>query len=214
MTNMKDEQSTRDKILYLLKTKGPKMAQELADTLELTSMGARQQLHRLEQEGLVSHYEDNAQRGRPKRFWCTTEKAEQQFPDSHAELAVSLIQSINSAFGENGLDQIIQTREHQMLKLYQQEIDQHNHLENKLKALAKLRRQEGYMAEVKKADDCFYLLENHCPICIAAKHCQNFCRSELEVFQNVLGDKVKVSRTEHIIQGARRCAYKITKNKK
>jgi predicted ArsR family transcriptional regulator len=51
------------------------------------------------------------------------------------------------------------------------------------------------------------LVENHCPICAAAKECQQFCRSELRVFQQALGDDVRVERVDHILAGARRCAY-------
>ena len=55
----------------------------------------------------------------------------------------------------------------------------------------------------------FLLAENHCPICIAARACQGFCRSELEVFKAALGPEATVERTDHIIAGARRCAYRI-----
>lgn len=56
---------------------------------------------------------------------------------------------------------------------------------------------------------CIFLLENHCPICAAATKCLNFCRSELQLFQQLFADIAVVSREEHIIEGARRCAYKI-----
>jgi len=51
-------------------------------------------------------------------------------------------------------------------------------------------------------------VENHCPICAAAATCQGFCRAERDVFSNVLD--ARVERTEHILQGARRCAYVIS----
>ena len=67
------------------------------------------------------------------------------------------------------------------------------------------------MAEVQAhPDGGFTLVENHCPICAAATACQGFCRAELEVFRSVLGDDVTVERTDHILAGARRCAYRIT----
>ena len=59
-------------------------------------------------------------------------------------------------------------------------------------------------------DSVYWLLENHCPICAAASSCLNFCRSELNLFQTILADVATVSREEHIIEGARRCAYKVT----
>jgi predicted ArsR family transcriptional regulator len=53
------------------------------------------------------------------------------------------------------------------------------------------------------------LIEHHCPICAAAKTCQGFCRSELEVFRDVLGPNVSVERESHIVAGAPRCVYRV-----
>jgi predicted ArsR family transcriptional regulator len=67
-----------DKILYLLKTRGPLTAKALAAMLDMTSMGARQHLQALEGQGLISTYDQIEKRGRPdlaydrcskKGFW-------------------------------------------------------------------------------------------------------------------------------------------------
>jgi predicted ArsR family transcriptional regulator len=64
------------------------------------------------------------------------------------------------------------------------------------------------MAEILPHEEGgFLLVENHCPICAAAKECQQFCRSELAIFQKSLGDACVVERTEHLQSGARRCVY-------
>jgi hypothetical protein len=54
------------------------------------------------------------------------------------------------------------------------------------------------------------LLEHHCPICDAASTCQGLCRTELELFQEALGDDVTVTRTQHVLSGDLRCAYRIS----
>ena len=54
------------------------------------------------------------------------------------------------------------------------------------------------------------LIENHCPVCSAARACTGLCANELQVFQDVLGDEVRVAREEHILQGARRCVYRVS----
>ena len=66
------------------------------------------------------------------------------------------------------------------------------------------------MAEAMAEGGGYVLVENHCPICVAATECQGFCRAELETFQEVLGPGASVKRTEHIVQGDRRCAYRVT----
>ena len=81
----------------------------------------------------------------------------------------------------------------------------------RVEALARARTDEGYLAEVVEDDDGhLVLVEHHCPICVAAAACQNLCRSELDVFRAALGDDVVVERTQHLLAGNRRCAYKVT----
>ncbi|EON87269.1 helix-turn-helix transcriptional regulator, partial [Plesiomonas shigelloides] len=77
-------------------------------------------------------------------------------------------------------------------------------------ALVRLREQDGYMASLQAQDDAFILTEQHCPVCHAASQCQALCRSELRLFQRLLGDDCHIERTEHIVGGDRRCTYRIT----
>lgn len=201
---------TTDKILQLLKAHGPMTAQDLAAKLSITSMGSRQHLQALEEGGLVSTFDKALQRGRPKRFWQLTDKANERFPDRHSDLTLNIIESVKTIFGDEGLDKLITDRELRAEQIYLQKLDHCQSLEEKVSMLADIRSEEGYMAQYQKDDDGLWLLENHCPICAAAATCQNFCRSELALFQKLLGENVRIERTEHIIEGARRCAYHIT----
>jgi predicted ArsR family transcriptional regulator len=84
-------------------------------------------------------------------------------------------------------------------------------LEKKLRELARVRTEEGYMAEVRPEEGGgFLLVESHCPICAAASACQGFCSTELDLFRSVLGTGVEVERVEHIVSGDQRCAYRVT----
>ena len=59
--------------------------------------------------------------------------------------------------------------------------------------------------------DGVLLVEHHCPICTAASACAGLCTSELELFREVMGRRCRVERTQHILSGDRRCAYRMTK---
>jgi predicted ArsR family transcriptional regulator len=81
-------------------------------------------------------------------------------------------------------------------------------LQQRVEALAAMRTDERYMAEVQaQADGAFLLIEKHCPICAAAVACTGLYGKELEVFRAVLGPNVVSERTEHMVVGAHRCAY-------
>ena len=202
---------TTEKILNLLKLNGPLTAKFLADELKLTTMGVRQHLQALEEAKDVI-FEDVAKgRGRPSRFWRLAENNAGGFEDRHEELTLQLIDSVKVVFGEQGLNQLIKQREQDTYAIYSAALNQKQTLKDKVKTLATLRENEGYMATYHEDDDGFWLMENHCPICAAASQCQNFCRSELELFQQLFEGIAEVSRTEHIIEGARRCAYNIAR---
>ena len=110
-----------------------------------------------------------------------------------------------------GTEKIIDIRTRDQQKTYGARMDGAALLSTKLKRLAEIRNEEGYMAEVRKDADGYLFIENHCPICAAAKACTGLCAAELLLFQSVLGDDVRIERTEHILLGARRCAYRIGK---
>ena len=204
---------THDKIVKLLKTQGAQTAKVLAQELGLTTMGIRQHMLTMESDGLIAFEDKKAQRGRPTRYWSLTEKANDKFDDRHEELTIQLIDSVKSVFGEQGLEQLILHREKSTEQLYQKRLAQFDTIKDKLKALAILRSEEGYMATTepcREKENTWWLFENHCPICAAATQCQNFCRSELQIFQQLFADIADVNREEHIVKGARRCAYKVT----
>lgn len=187
-------------------------AKSLAAELKLTTMGVRQHLQSMEAQAFVVCYDQKTQRGRPTRYWKLTTNSQSKFPDSHQELTLQLIDSIKVVFGEDGLDNLISQREKIASQHYHQVLANQTDLRGKVGALAELRSNEGYMAQVEFKDGCFWLMENHCPICAAASQCLQFCRSELHLFEELLSGLATITREEHIIEGARRCSYKIKPN--
>lgn len=201
-------QSNKDRILYLLKTRGELTATVLSQLLNMTMMGARQLLQDLEAQQLVSSEKRAEGRGRPKLFWRLSDKGHGRFPDRHSDLTLSLISGISEALGPEAMEKLIAIREEQSLQLYLDRVTPQPDLRAKVFELAAIRSEEGYMADVEVVDDGFLLIENHCPICAAAQVCQGFCRSELSIFKQCL--VAEVERVEYLLDGARRCAYKIT----
>lgn len=198
-----------ERILFLLKTRGPATAATLARSLRITPMGARQHLARLAAEALVTHSDERLTVGRPKRHWRLTAKAEARFPDSHAQMTVEILAAARRAFGAKGLDRLITQRERDTLSRYKSAMRGVRNLAERVRRLAALRSEEGYMAECSRtADGSLLLVENHCPVCAAARACQGLCRSELDIFRAVLPGAT-VQRSDHILAGARRCAYRI-----
>lgn len=203
--------NTQDQILFMLKTRGPSTAQQLAQLLDISSMGVRRHLDAWLDKGLLLT-EDRADKvGRPARYWLLSDAGHARFPDRHSELTVQLIAQVRSLFGQAGLDKLITAREQSSETSYQERMAGAKTLSKRLAKLVEARDAEGYMAQLEKQPDgSFLLIENHCPICAAATACQGFCRSELDVFRRTLGPASTVERVEHVLAGGRRCVYRIT----
>ena len=205
---MPSDNSSR--LLYALKSRGPLAASALAGALGITAVGTRQHLAKLQAEGLVAFDDQAGEIGRPKRFWRLTAKGHGRFPDTHGDLTVTLIGGIRSVFGEAGLDRLIEARQQAAVTAYRRALEPCSGLEDRVRTVARLRSEEGYMAEFEaEPDGSFPLIENHCPICAAAKTCQGFCRSELELFRAAFGAGASVMRQEHLLSNGRRCVYRI-----
>lgn len=203
---------TRRTLVQLLKQEGPLDANALAQRLQISAMAVRQHLYALQGEQLVTYQEEARPMGRPAKLWQLTPAADRLFPETYAELTVSLITAVTQAFGTDGLERLLAMRSQQQIESYQRQMQGDEILSQRLEALAAMRTAEGYMATVQpQADGSFLLCENHCPICAAAVACTGLCAQELEVFQAVLGPDVVIERTEHLVAGARRCAYRVSR---
>jgi predicted ArsR family transcriptional regulator len=197
-------------ILTSLKECGPQDAASLAGRLGITAPGIRQHLYELQKKGLVSFVEEPRPMGRPAKIWRLTEDANDCFPDNHAAVALNLLNSARNAFGPEGLCKLLSQYARDQVRNYKSRLSDGGDLRQRLEALASMRCEEGYMAEVREADDgALLLVENHCPISCAALSCSEFCDNELNMFREVLGREAGVERIEHMVDGHRRCVYRV-----
>ncbi len=206
---------TKRRIVDRLKRVDTATAPDLAIAFDLTDTAVRQHLEALAASGLVEIAPgDGARRGRgrPAMQWRLTALADELFPDRHGDLTVDLIRSIRTTLGEDALDAVVATRTRAQLETYRAALPDptRSSVRVRVRRLAELRSAEGYVAEATADGRSMLLIEHHCPICDAAEACTSLCRSELGLFQDVLGDDVIVTRESHLLAGDRRCAYRIT----
>ena len=208
--NKRSAEHSQKEIIGLLKRKGPADAIILAKELELTPMAVRQHLYELHKEEFLTTYNEPRKVGRPAKIWALTPKADIFFPDEHSELAVSLLNNVRKALGPAQFKKVLQSRQEEKIAEYSVKIKPNYSVLKKLQILAEIRTGEGYEAEVRKEKNGEHLfIENHCPICKAAQACAGLCEIELNIFKKVIGEEHEIIRTEHIIDGQRRCVYSI-----
>ncbi len=208
--------SSKDRLLLLLKTRGPKTAGGLARRLGLSAAAVHQHLAGLRGEGLVGFTRERQRVGRPAHLWSLTPAAHSRFPDSHAAFAEGMLEAVRAAFGEEGLGRLAEERTRRQVASYRPRVPAATDasLEERVAVLARIRREESYMAEWGGGTDGeLELVQNHCPISKAARCCPHLCDSELSLFRAVLGRVVTVDRVEHILSGDPRCVYRISEKR-
>src|SRR5215831_11163666 len=152
-----NDSKTKRRIVKILKTEGPLDAATLAERIGVSAMAIRQHLYVLQDEKMVTAKERPVPMGRPAKYWELTRKADRLFPDAYAELSVSLIDSLNEAFGADGLQRILERRTARQRAAYSSRISAAMPLRRKLQKLAEIRTEEGYMAELRSEGAGHYL---------------------------------------------------------
>lgn len=207
-SNLSSAQSVGEKLLILLKKHGPMQASEAGEHLGTTGEAARQQFTKLARDGMVEAHSECRGVGRPVQRWHLTALGNKRFPDSHAELTVKILTTIRRELGEDAISRIITARENEARRDYFDKLQGAETLEERIIRLVAIRTEEGYMAQwEKEPEGSWLIIENHCPICSAARMCQGFCRAELELFQTVLN--ASVERVEYLLTDSRRCVYRV-----
>ena len=207
-SNLSSAQSVGEKLLILLKKHGPMQASEAGEHLGTTGEAARQQFTKLARDGMVEAHSECRGVGRPVQRWHLTALGNKRFPDCHAELTVKILTTIRRELGEDAIGKIITARENEARRDYFDKLQGADTLEERIVRLVAIRTEEGYMAQwEKEPEGSWLIIENHCPICSAARMCQGFCRAELELFQTVLN--ASVERVEYLLTDSRRCVYRV-----
>ena len=190
----------RPAVLDLLKIHGPQNVPALAEFLEVNPTAVRQQLAVLQREGFVEIRVERRKVGRPTHVFALTNKAEALFPQGYGAVAVALLRQLRELDGEGKIEKIFARRTRELLEEYRRRLKGRS-LEEKFRALARIREAEGYMARARGR----LLTEHHCPIAALAREFPQACRYEKLLFEAALG--LKLDRTEHIASGARACVY-------
>ena len=200
---------TRMRILQLLKMRANMTVAQLTEALHISQMGIRQHLAILEAEGLVEHYQEKQGRGRPPHVYQLTDQANSLFPTTYANFAVGLMHEVAKFNGPGFINKVFRGRMKAQLETYQQRLEGKTLCE-RIKELARIRDEEGYMARFDENAEDYVLIEHNCPIAVIAQEYPYVCEIELALFRQSLG--AKVVREEHLMQGSHRCCYRIPKS--
>ena len=205
----------KKKLLYYLKIMQQAGLEELANVMKVSRMAVHKHLDLLQRRGLVEAVETRGHVGRPRMIYQLTSQSKTVFPKSYGAIATHALDFIERNMGKEAVEKVLQERQSELFDQYYKRLKDLD-FDKQVKELARIRDEEGYIAESKKESKRsgggkHVLLEYNCPIIhIAEKHWEA-CSTETELFEKLLGANIET--THRAAKGDLICKFVIKERK-
>src|SRR5918999_6286548 len=204
----------KKKLLYYLKVMQQAGLEELAKVMKISRMAVHKHLAILQKRGLVEGVEVRGNVGRPRMVYQLTSQSKTVFPKSYSAIATHALDFIERNMGKEGIEKVLHERQSELFDQYYKRLKNLD-FDKQVKELARIRDEEGYIAESKKDSKSgsgkYVLLEYNCPIIhIAEKHWEA-CSTETELFEKLLGADIET--THRAAKGDLICKFIIKQRK-
>jgi predicted ArsR family transcriptional regulator len=219
----------KKKLLYYLKVMQQAGLEELANVMKISRMAVHKHLVLLQKRGLVESMEIRGHVGRPRMVYQLTSQSKTVFPKSYSAIAIHALDFIERNMGKEAIEKVLRERQSELFDQYYKRLRDLD-FDKRVKELARIRDEEGYMAESKKIAKSgggiisnssngssntgrgkHILLEYNCPIIhIAEKHWQA-CSVETELFEKLLDANIET--THRAAKGDLICKFLIMERK-
>ena len=199
----------KKKLLYYLKVMQQAGLEELANVMKISRMAVHKHLAILQQRGLIESIGVRGNIGRPRMVYRLTSESKTIFPRSYSAIATHALNFIERNMGKEGIEKVLFERQSELFDQYYKRLKNLN-FDQQVKELAKIRDEEGYIAESKRDSKNsngrkYVILEYNCPIIhIAEKHWEA-CSTETELFEKLLGANIET--THRIAKGDSICKF-------
>ena len=198
----------KKKLLYYLKIMQQAGLEELASVMKISRMAVHKHLALLQQRDLVESTEIRGRVGRPRIVYRLTGQSKSVFPKSYSAIATHALDFIEKNMGKDAVKRVLYERQSELFGQYYKRLKGLD-FDKQVKELARIRDEEGYIAESKKSksDGKHILLEYNCPIIYIAEKHWEACSTETELFEKLLGAKIET--THRAAKGDSVCKFMI-----
>jgi DeoR family suf operon transcriptional repressor len=181
-------------------------AGELGERLHASLNAVRHHLKEFESESLIERRREQRGIGAPVHVYLLSSSGEDLFPRRYEAL---LTQVLSRMVEHNGRPVVLEAMEEHYAELargLQSELSGASGHE-RLRKVAELLGNEGYMTEWGEADGVVSLTEHNCAIKAVAQQFPEICEAEAKFLRSVLS--AGVERRSHILTGCHCCEYSI-----
>ena len=188
----------------LKRTKGMSV-NELVEKMGMSYMGIKQHCLTLQRDGYLDTWRRPQKMGRPEMVYRLTRRSHDLFASDSNQFTFDLLESSREIHGPNAPEKLLYNVFQKRTAALKAKVKGDNVAE-RAKWLAKVRDNEGYMAQFLPSEsDGPQILECHSPIMNLLEKYPIVARLEQDVFEAVLGTKVR--REEARASGQYECAF-------
>ncbi len=181
-------QTTRERILRLLKERGQATVYELSRELGVTTATIRHHLTLLKEKGLVAPPvpQPRHTRGRPQYTYTLAESTDHLFPRQYAHLAHQLIQEMRQYLSPEALTQAMERIGQRIAD--QAALPESGEFELKLVAAVQFLNELGYMVRWERTEnDDFLIYIANCPYEQVSRQDREVCSIDEALLTRLLG---------------------------
>lgn len=178
-------------VLAELKLSGGVPVSELARTLDISYMAAKQQCEDLKEAGYLDRSRvPRTAVGRPEIFYSLSAKADDLFPQAGVSFTLGLLEEVKALFGESGPEKVFYRYFQTQQEHLQQQLAKTPGLVDRVVKLAALRVKGGCCCQCKPGDGVMILEEIHNPLQRVFECYPRVVGMELRMLEQLLGTRV------------------------
>ncbi|MFD1039464.1 helix-turn-helix transcriptional regulator [Virgibacillus byunsanensis] len=201
--------STKQKLLDILKKDHEDTIHEIMNHFQISEIAVRRHLHELEQQGFVKTNTIKQKVGRPYFTYALTKKGHGTFPNQYEQLPLEILQDLKDLQGEEAVKNLLKRRMEREKSYFQSEI-QGDEFDQRVKELAGIQDEKGYMVELEKVSEGYEIKHYNCPIANIASMYHQLCKNEHIIFEDVFPNSEIISHS-CITKGDNFCKWTIKK---
>ena len=203
-TRNNGKQSTRDQILYTLKTTNQAKVDDLADAVDVSPVTVRHHLNTLQADGLIEMTSVRRKVGRPYYLYSLSEKGHEIFPRKYVRLTNRLLDEMKDTLSPEMLSTVFNGIAQKIISEHEGKFE-HLPFDERLAYLTTILREEGFIVEWEQEEDEYTLVEYSCPYYSVGDQHTEICGLDKDLMISIL--QIPVEQTACILHGDETCQF-------
>lgn len=203
-TKNNGKQSTRDLILYTLKTSNQAKVDDLAEAVNVSPVTVRHHLNSLQASGLIEMESVRLKVGRPYYIYSLSEKGHELFPRKYVQLTNRLLEELKEYLPPDTLSDVFDGIAKKVIAEHEGQFE-HLPFDERLTYLTTVLREEGFIVEWERNEDEYTLIEYSCPYYSVGDQHIEICGLDKDLMISIL--QTPVEQHTCILHGDETCQF-------